>query len=385
MFNKDNFKIAERIKGYGSYDNSVSDEEIQRIKTVKGDVSLKVQPKIIRNLKEFIDYIDDIEPSYTNPVFFRGQTNADYLLIPNSLRENPENEHLMIEAFSRRFFDELNKCYTSMEKLMLMQHFLLPTRCLDISESPLMALYFACSHMKKFRKKIITQKEESWGEIILFREPKVEEKRPEKLKSIESSNISIIANTAYMEKEFSLWYLGARWKKDVDVGHDEKYIDLQSIVRSSYIVRVPQNNPRIKNQQGAFIMTNANFAYVYGEESKKKDLTELILKQNGYFSYNGLMNERLGRNLDETGTWNLKFEKIMPYSKDSEIEIFKTDPFNLKRLFYKKNGIQQVVLIPPDAKPVILRELALLNITEDFVYPDMDNVANEINEKINLK
>ena len=69
MFNKDNFKIAERIKGYGSYDNSVSDEEIQRIKTVKGDVSLKVQPKIIRNLKEFIDYIDDIEPSYTNPVF----------------------------------------------------------------------------------------------------------------------------------------------------------------------------------------------------------------------------------------------------------------------------------------------------------------------------
>lgn len=186
MFNKDNFKIAERIKGYGSYDNSVSDEEIQRIKTVKGGVSLKVQPKIIRNLKEFIDYIDDIESSYTNPVFFRGQTNADYLLIPNSLRENPENEHLMIEAFSRRFFDELNKCYTSMEKLMLMQHFLLPTRCLDISESPLMALYFACSHMKKFRKKIITQKEESWGEIILFREPEVEEKRPEKLKSIVS-------------------------------------------------------------------------------------------------------------------------------------------------------------------------------------------------------
>lgn len=75
----------------------------------------------------------------------------------------------------------------------------------------------------------------------------------------------------------------------------------------------------------------------------------------------------------------------MPYSNGSEIEIFKTDPFNLKRLFYKKNGIQQVVLIPPDAKPVILRELALLNITEDFVYPDMDNVANEINEKINLK
>ncbi len=82
-------------------------------------------------------------------------------------------------------------------------------------------------------------------------------------------------------------------------------------------------------------MLNVNFAYVYGEESKK-NLTELILKQNGYFSYNGLMNERLGRNLDEIVTWNLKFEKIMTYSNDCKTEIFKTDSFNLKRLFYKK-------------------------------------------------
>ena len=60
------------------------------------------------------------------------------------------------------------------------------------------------------------------------------------------------------------------------------------------------------------------------------------------------------------------------------------DPFNLRRLFYKdKNGIQQVVLIPPEAKQNIINELKIFNITEDFIYPDMDNVAHEIMENIN--
>ena len=82
-------------------------------------------------------------------------------------------------------------------------------------------------------------------------------------------------------------------------------------------------------------------------------------------------------------TGDLRFKKITPYSIDNDISIFETDPFDLKRLFYKKDDVQQVVLIPPEKKQAILDELKKLYITEDFVYPDMDNVANEINEQIN--
>ena len=90
-------------------------------------------------------------------------------------------------------------------------------------------------------------------------------------------------------------------------------------------------------------------------------------------------NIRWKRFFSKLDTWKLNFEKITPYSGDNEIEIFDTDPFDLKKLYYKENDIQQVALIPPSCKQKIIDELAKFNITEDFIYPDMDNVSNEIN------
>ena len=56
------------------------------------------------------------------------------------------------------------------------------------------------------------------------------------------------------------------------------------------------------------------------------------------------------------------------------------DPFDLEKIFYKDDKNKQVVfLIPPQHKRTILAQLEKFNITEDFIYPDMDNVANELN------
>ena len=73
---------------------------------------------------------------------------------------------------------------------------------------------------------------------------------------------------------------------------------------------------------------------------------------------------------------------MAPYAEDAELAVFRTDPFALHRLLYKERGIQQVALVPPDRKQPLLKELRRLNITEDFVYPDMDTVAHEISERI---
>lgn len=386
--NNELFDKAKKLKGYGSFLKSENKKNIEKIVTLK--TGLKVKPTVIKTLREYFDFISQLETSYQNPVFYRGQTNANYLLSPNSLRIDPANENLLIESFARRFSNEIDSCHGSMAKLVLMQHFGLGTRCLDISENPLAALYFACQPYKKFRKFNNSQEEEnSWGEITIFREPVVDnEIKPEKLKTIESSNVSVMANTAFMENDFSLWHLGVRWKEDVNQGHDEKYIDLKSIVRGSLIVRVPQNNPRIKNQQGAFIVVNANEIWVEKDESYEsywKDLTKCIIDSDGKSFASLASKSKWKEDFKRIKTWELKFTKVKPYDESNEIEEFKTDPFELSRLFYKKDGVQQVVLIHPDCKKTIVKELERFNITEDFIYPDMDTVANEINERINFK
>ena len=377
------FDKAVRIKGYGSYPKGKSRSSVDGVKSFSGG---KVHVTVIESLEEYVHFVGGIETTFENPVFYRGQTNANYLLTPYSLRSNPENEHLLIEAFSRRFSNEVDSCRNAVSKLVLMQHYDLKTRLLDITENPFAALYFACVPYKKYRRTNEDEEKAAWGEIVLFREKAEEyETRPERLKTVESSNASVIANTAFMDREFSLWHLGSFWKKDANQTYDERYINLKSIVRASFIVRVPQNNRRIKNQQGAFILSSANTAYLWKNEryEKEKELTEYILKRD-YTSYSDMLEKGPFKNdLDKTQTWLMNFRKVKPYSDDNEFDVFKSDPFDMRRLLYKdKKGIQHVVLIPPGAKKKLASELGKFNITEDFIYPDMDSVANEINTRI---
>lgn len=379
------FELAKKIKGYGSFDERIDDNEIE-VKAPNDNAKVKI--KIIKSLSKYFEFINTLNTSFENPVFYRGQTNANYLLVPNSLRKNPKNENRRIEAFTRRFSNEVDLCGNAMSKLVLMQHYGLGTRCLDITENPLAALYFACVPYKKFKKQLQEDEDKTWGEIVLFQEkPKSNEKRPERLKTVVSSNVSIMANTAFMESEFTLWHLGSFWKRDANQTYDEKYINLKSVVRDSFIVRVPQNNPRIKNQHGAFIIVNANEACLNEDvepDIQLRKMTDHILKSS-YVTYEMLLEKSPFKNyLDPLKTWNLCFRKVRPYSSANEIKNFRTDPFDLKKLFYKdEKGNQLVVLIPPKAKASLVKELARFNITEDFLYPDMDSVANEINENIN--
>lgn len=380
----EDFSKAMRIKGYGSYSEDPSHPCVEDIKSLKSD---KVKVNVVESLEEYVCFVGTLKTSFENPVFYRGQTNANYLPIPGSLRNNPASENRMIEEFSRYFANEVDACKNAVLKLALMQHFGLKTRLLDISENPLAALYFACVPYKKFRRSNADEENKSWGEILLFQEPeKQNNARSARPKTAGSSDVSIIANTAFMERGFTLRKLSLIWRMDSNPTYDEKFIDLTSLVRKSLIVRVPQNNPRIKNQRGAFILANANMVCIWKDDKEimQGELTEYILNSD-YVTYASLLeNSPFKDDLDENKTWLMNFWKVKPYDdKTNGIEIFRTDPFDLNRLFYKdRKGIQQVVLIPPEAKDKIKKELERFNIKEEFIYPDMDSVANEINGNV---
>lgn len=223
------------------------------------------EAKKVGAVSTFVTEIAKIKPRKGYSLFFRGQTKESYKPIPSVFRHtDPKDEssplfsireHIMFEQLVASCPNDFLSCQSALDHLVKMQHYGLPTRLLDITSNPLVALYFACSaHSGR-------GKDSSDGEVIIY------EIKDEDIKFHGSDTVSVISNLAKMDEQF-VYPEVSKEKRSKD---DDKMVGklLHSIyaekpyfkdvivpkhITSIQAVRPKLDNPRVIRQNGAFLI-----------------------------------------------------------------------------------------------------------------------------------
>jgi hypothetical protein len=213
------------------------------------------------SVEEFLALLYELSKDTSKESFFRGHEDARFELIPSLLRRQddgawkymPKEDRLCKELLIAHY-DEFQGDLYCFDRLVRMQHYGLPTRLLDISGNPLVALFFACAHADEAT--------DISGEVIIF---KVD---LGKVKYYDSDTVSCLANLSnltYEQKsiidlnleinDFNQSEAANKLLHHVksEKGYFEARIrpeDIGSIV----CVKAKQTNMRIKSQSGAFLL-----------------------------------------------------------------------------------------------------------------------------------
>ena len=340
---------------------------------------------VVNNLSDYISLISKISTVKDGmfndeAVIYRGMSNSEYTLLPGLARYNkrfPKMESELINEFLTKRPDAFSGL-SAFDMLAKMQHYGLPTRLLDFTINPLVALYFACAAHNSEKGRVLCTstylQNDDTNEIV---------------KAVCTSSEDMLYKHCPVEK----YYCNDRLPL-------KRYMSFVYLRNGMTVVRPKYWNQRIANQGGVFMVFQNNLIDTYKKvlvHASKYGLDQTLQSyEQGVFDRQ-ILEEALNiepieyyRN-DKAGylTENCFKQIFAAYSEAGKISAFWE---NIKNRFIVTDAIKPLgqeaisnefcsILIEPENKEMILKELSYIGFGTDYIYPELEYTAKEIKRR----